>query len=79
MGKYELVSLHRDSAGMINGAHTFHTWTVWETKLPADTCIFSFSHTPAIHKPQKEQPQSHRTLDSIMCIMHGLICSTKPL
>lgn len=76
IGKYEQVSLHRDSAGMINGAHTFHTWTIWETKLPPGTCFFFI---PAIHKTQKEQPQSHKTLDSIMRIMHGLICSTKTL
>lgn len=76
MGKHEQVSLHRDSAGMINEAHTFHTWTIWETKVPAGTCFF---FSPAIRKPQKEQPQSHKTLDSIMCIMHGLVCSTKPL
>lgn len=37
----EQVSLHRDPAGMINGAHTFHTWTIWKTKLPAGTCFFS--------------------------------------
>lgn len=54
MGKHEQVSLHRDSAGMINGAHTFHTWTIWKTKLPAGTCFF---FSPAVHKTQKETMQ----------------------
>lgn len=53
MGKYEQVSLHRDSGGMINGAHTFHTWTFWETKLPAGT---SFFFSPSIHKTKKAAP-----------------------
>lgn len=64
-GKHKQVSLQRDSAGMINGARTFHTWTIWETKLPAGTCLF---FSPAIHKTQKEQPQSHKTLTALRAL-----------
>lgn len=73
MGKQE-VSLHRDSAGMINGAHTLHAWTIWKTKLPAGTC---FLFSPAVHKTQKaaQVPQSSWQ----PCMRRGLICFMKPL
>lgn len=72
MVKHE-VSLHKDSAGMIYGAHILHTWTVWKTTLPAGTC---FLFNSAVHKPPK-QNKSHRVLDSIMSIVHEALLIRK--
>lgn len=69
MGKHEQASLHRDSAGMINGAHTFHTWNIWKTKLLAGTCFF---FSPAVHKTQKNSASPTKLLRALCALCTDL-------